>query len=333
MDKASEAILSLKPVTFHYKKEIVADRTPQFGLVAEDVEKVNPDLVVKDRQGNFYCVRYDAVNAMLLNEFLKEHRKNEEQQKHGVRTFSRTTERAGSANPEGERPARIEQTCAANGQQSLKLRQGPARTRDLYAQIPPTRLMSDQLPATGKRRTRRSTYTNIVVHVPNYRRAGCWGEQHKIRVPVFVKICSTDQSPDRWKSRPGYRPDAVVVAQIPNACCTCVRIVQQVVWVAVSVEICKACHIPTRREIRTRIRANTTIIVHVPNHGGEATGIEQQVVWVPVSVKICNSYDRPLPGKTRAGCCPDAVVVAQIPNACSTCVRIVQQHSLGIRPR
>ena len=81
MDKASEAILSLKPVTFHYKKEIVADRTPQFGLVAEDVEKVNPDLVVKDRQGNFYSVRYDAVNAMLLNEFLKEHRKNEEQQK------------------------------------------------------------------------------------------------------------------------------------------------------------------------------------------------------------------------------------------------------------
>jgi predicted ribosome quality control (RQC) complex YloA/Tae2 family protein len=89
MDKASEAILSLKPVTFHYKKEIVADRTPQFGLVAEDVEKVNPDLVVKDRQGNFYSVRYDAVNAMLLNEFLKEHRKVQElelnagqQQKH-----------------------------------------------------------------------------------------------------------------------------------------------------------------------------------------------------------------------------------------------------------
>jgi trimeric autotransporter adhesin len=77
MDKASEAILALKPVTFRYKKEIDADRTPQFGLVAEDVERVNPDLVVKDTQGKVYTVRYEAVNAMLLNEFLKEHRKVE----------------------------------------------------------------------------------------------------------------------------------------------------------------------------------------------------------------------------------------------------------------
>jgi hypothetical protein len=75
MDKVSEAILSLKPVTFRYKKEIDVDRTPQFGLVAEDVEKVNPDLVVRDADGKVYTVRYDAVNAMLLNEFLKEHRK------------------------------------------------------------------------------------------------------------------------------------------------------------------------------------------------------------------------------------------------------------------
>ena len=80
MDKASEAILALKPVTFRYKKEIDAERAPQFGLVAEDVQKVNPDLVDRDRQGKPYTVRYDAVNAMLLNEFLKEHRKNEEQQ-------------------------------------------------------------------------------------------------------------------------------------------------------------------------------------------------------------------------------------------------------------
>jgi hypothetical protein len=79
MDKASEAILALKPVTFRYKKEIDLDPTPQFGLVAEDVEKVNPDLVVRDAQGKIYTVRYEAVNAMLLNEFLKEHRKNEEQ--------------------------------------------------------------------------------------------------------------------------------------------------------------------------------------------------------------------------------------------------------------
>jgi len=80
MDKASEAILALKPVTFHYKKALDPDATPQFGLVAEDVAKVNPDLVVRDEKGDIYTVRYDAVNAMLLNEFLKEHRKNEEQE-------------------------------------------------------------------------------------------------------------------------------------------------------------------------------------------------------------------------------------------------------------
>jgi trimeric autotransporter adhesin len=80
MDKTSEAILALKPVTFRYKREVNAERTTQFGLVAEDVEKVNPDLVVRDKEGQPYSVRYDAVNAMLLNEFLKEHRKNEEQQ-------------------------------------------------------------------------------------------------------------------------------------------------------------------------------------------------------------------------------------------------------------
>jgi Chaperone of endosialidase len=73
MDKASEAILALKPVAFRYKKEVDPEGTPQFGLVAEDVEKVNPDLVARDAQGKVYTVRYDAVNAMLLNEFLKEH--------------------------------------------------------------------------------------------------------------------------------------------------------------------------------------------------------------------------------------------------------------------
>jgi trimeric autotransporter adhesin len=80
MDKTSEAILSLKPVTFHYKHELDPAGIPQFGLVAEDVEKVNPDLVVRDDQGKPYTVRYDAVNAMLLNEFLKEHRKVEQLQ-------------------------------------------------------------------------------------------------------------------------------------------------------------------------------------------------------------------------------------------------------------
>jgi hypothetical protein len=78
MDKASEAILALTPVTFRYKKEIDAERTPQFGLVAEEVEKVNPDLIERDKEGKPYTVRYDQVNAMLLNEFLKEHRKVEQ---------------------------------------------------------------------------------------------------------------------------------------------------------------------------------------------------------------------------------------------------------------
>ena len=79
MDKASEAILGLKPVTFRYKKELDPDGIPQFGLVAEQVEKINPELVVRDDKGQIYTVRYDAVNAMLLNEFLKEHQKTEEQ--------------------------------------------------------------------------------------------------------------------------------------------------------------------------------------------------------------------------------------------------------------
>jgi len=79
MDKKSESVLSLQPVTFNYKKELDPNGIPQFGLVAEQVEKVNPDLVVRDDKGKSYSVRYEAVNAMLLNEFLKEHRKVEEQ--------------------------------------------------------------------------------------------------------------------------------------------------------------------------------------------------------------------------------------------------------------
>jgi hypothetical protein len=78
MDKASEAILALKPVSFHYKKKLDPDGIPQFGLVAEQVAKVNPALITRDREGKPYTVRYDAVNAMLLNEFLKEHRKVQE---------------------------------------------------------------------------------------------------------------------------------------------------------------------------------------------------------------------------------------------------------------
>ena len=80
MDKASEAILALKPVTFRSKHDLDPEGIPQFGFVAEEVEKVNPDLVARDEQGKPYTVRYEAVNAMLLNEFLKEHRKVEEQE-------------------------------------------------------------------------------------------------------------------------------------------------------------------------------------------------------------------------------------------------------------
>jgi hypothetical protein len=118
MDKASEAIHALKPVTFHYKKELGSDGIPQFGLVAEEVEKVNPDLVVRDEKGEPYTVRYDAVNAMLLNEFLKAHRKIEEQEatisqlKKGMEVFAVTLEQQAaqiqkvSAQLEVSKPAR-----------------------------------------------------------------------------------------------------------------------------------------------------------------------------------------------------------------------------------
>ena len=77
MDQVSEAILALKPVTFQYKSDNKG--TPQFGLIADEVAQVNPDLIMRDDKGEIYTVRYEAVNAMLLNEFLKEHRKVEEQ--------------------------------------------------------------------------------------------------------------------------------------------------------------------------------------------------------------------------------------------------------------
>jgi len=81
MERTSEALFGLQPVTFNYKKEIDPAATSQFGLVAEDVEKVSPDLVVRDKEGKPYSVRYDQVNAMLLNEFLKEHREVQELKK------------------------------------------------------------------------------------------------------------------------------------------------------------------------------------------------------------------------------------------------------------
>ena len=85
----SEAILSLRPVTFHYKTDTKG--TPQFGLIAEEVAKVNPALVLPDKEGKPYTVRYEAVNAMLLNEFLKEHRRNEEREKTIARLIATDT--------------------------------------------------------------------------------------------------------------------------------------------------------------------------------------------------------------------------------------------------
>lgn len=79
MAQASETLFSLEPVTFRYKNAMDSSHTKQFGLVAEDVEKVSPDLVVRDKEGKPYSVRYDQVNAMLLNEFLKEHKIVQEQ--------------------------------------------------------------------------------------------------------------------------------------------------------------------------------------------------------------------------------------------------------------
>jgi Chaperone of endosialidase len=82
MNNPSEALFALRPVTFRYKKAIDSQGTSQFGLIAEEVEKVNPDLVVRDKQGKVNTVRYEQINAMLLNEFLKEHSAFvEEQQK------------------------------------------------------------------------------------------------------------------------------------------------------------------------------------------------------------------------------------------------------------
>ena len=78
MGKSSEVIFSLKPVTFHYKDD--PTNIPCFGLIAEEVAKVNPDLILLDKEGKPQTVRYEQINAMLLNEFLKEHRKNEEQE-------------------------------------------------------------------------------------------------------------------------------------------------------------------------------------------------------------------------------------------------------------
>ena len=115
MNKASEAILSLQPVSFRYKEEIDPEKIPQFGLIAEEVEKVNPDLVVRDADGKINTVRYEAVNAMLLNEFLKAHRKLELQ-----------------AEKEQEHQALIDELKRAVAQQQNEIR---AMKKDLAEQL------------------------------------------------------------------------------------------------------------------------------------------------------------------------------------------------------
>ena len=116
MDKASEAILALQPVTFRYKKDLDPKGIPQFGLVAEQVEKVDPDLVARDEQGKPYSVRYEAVNAMLLNKSLREHRKVEKleasvaQQQEQIQALTSGLQKVGAQ-------LENEHTCAANHRQ------------------------------------------------------------------------------------------------------------------------------------------------------------------------------------------------------------------------
>ena len=117
MEQASEALFVLEPVTFRYKKEIDPANTRQFGLVAEQVEKVDPDLVVHDKEGKPYTVRYDAVNAMLLNEFLKEHRRGEESggasASHGTGILAWRGAEKGRSTPDSEFPGAFQGTSFA----------------------------------------------------------------------------------------------------------------------------------------------------------------------------------------------------------------------------
>jgi len=131
MDKVSEAILALQPVTFRYKHELDPAGIPQFGLVAEQVEKVNPDLVARDNHGKPYTVRYEAVNAMLLNEFLKEHRQIQELKATVVQLKSTVAQQKGL------------QSIIAQQQSEIR-----ALTARLDAQESKTQKVSDQLEAS-----------------------------------------------------------------------------------------------------------------------------------------------------------------------------------------
>ena len=118
MENASDSLLRLKPVTFHYKSD--GTNRPEFGLIAEDVAKVNPDLVVRDDSGEIYTVRYDAVNAMLLNEFLKEHRKVEDLEANAAQQHKEITALAATVK---EQAAQIQKVSA-----KLEMNRSAART-------------------------------------------------------------------------------------------------------------------------------------------------------------------------------------------------------------
>ena len=165
MDKASEAILALQPVTFRYKKEFDPTRTAQFGLVAEDVAKVNPDLVVRDKEGKPYSVRYDQVNAMLLNEFLKERKKVEDQQETIAQLKSDGTK---------EGAARIELTSTVAQQQkamevlTAQLKEQAAQIQRVSAQLAAASPSRDglELNQFAKGRTCRGGPTPQTVSLP-----------------------------------------------------------------------------------------------------------------------------------------------------------------------
>jgi trimeric autotransporter adhesin len=135
MDSASEAILALQPVTFRYKKDFDSTGTPQFGLVAEDVAKVNPGLVVRDKEGKPSSVRYDQVNAMLLNEFLKEHKKFEDQQETITQLKSDATKQEAARI---ELKSTIAQQQKAIGMLTAQLKEQAAQIQKVSAQLATT---------------------------------------------------------------------------------------------------------------------------------------------------------------------------------------------------
>jgi len=140
MAEASEALFAFKPVTFRYKKEIDPKGKSQFGLVAEEVEKVNPDLVVRDKEGKPYSVRYDQVNTMLLNEFLKEHKKVEEQQE-SIAQLKSTVARQEATIAQQEKDFRSAIAQQQKGMQVLtaQLKEQAAEIQKVRAQVEMTR--------------------------------------------------------------------------------------------------------------------------------------------------------------------------------------------------